>query len=120
MTPLSACSSGGTLHAPVDLTGQWEGIATGKTESIAVYLDLEAFEDGTITGTIFLPSIPEIAEAEGWGRIEGTSFSMVFADSEKKPVFLTATADALGAQIDGEIAVPDSPDKLTFEVYKKT
>jgi hypothetical protein len=117
---LSACSSSGTVPAPVDLSGQWEGIATGTTESVAVYMTLSVREDGVITGTIFLPSIPEIAEADGWGRCEGASFSMVFADSDQKGVYVTGIADTLGAQINGEIAVSDSPNKLTFEVFKKS
>ncbi len=116
---LWSCSSGTEREVARDLTGQWSGTATGNTESVNIYFSLIVNEDGTATIDLFFPTIPEIDEASGWGRVEGSSISLVLTDIKGKGVYFTGRADALGAEINGEIAVSDDPNVLTFQVFKQ-
>jgi hypothetical protein len=116
---LWSCSSGTAPETARDLSGQWSGVATGETDSVNIYFSLAVNEDGSATADLFFPTIPEIDEATGWGRVEGSSLSLVLTDVNGKGVYLTAKADELGAEINGEIAVSDDSNILTFQVFKQ-
>jgi len=116
---LVACSAGGNRLAPVDLNGQWQGLATGGMESVEITLALKVDTDGVAEADIFIPSIPEIEEASGWGRVEGSSLSLVLIDAMGGCVFFTGVVDEIGAEMTGEIAVSDDKNILTFSIFRQ-
>lgn len=119
LSALSACSGSGTNPPVLNFAGDWEGLVTGEMGSVEILLNLEQDEHGRVTASLSIPTIPNLDSASGWGRTDGGSISLALTDKAKRGVFLTGTADSLLAELTGQIALADSPDILTFSVFRQ-
>ncbi len=116
---LSGCSGSNPSSPALNLSGNWEGLVTGESGSAEIALEIVLDEHGRATASLSIPTMPNLDEATGWGRVEGGSISLAHTDKAKRGVFLTGVADSILAEITGQIAVSDSSGILTFSVFRQ-